>query len=108
MRKLKHKLIQFLTKHLLKAVNEDDILRITNKGWFLNKKKLTPEEVSYLKEEANSFNESLLWKLMSREIEYVAFIRGRKSKTDEDNLACHYMFYNLDLIQKYLENCKKL
>src|SRR3990167_7208953 len=104
---LKKRLIQYLTKHLLKAVNEDDILRITSQGYLLRKRRLTPEEVISLKEEAKSIRESALWSMMKSEVEYVAFVTGRKAKTDTDNLASHYLFYNLDLLDKFLENLSR-
>lgn len=105
---IKKTLVQYLAKHLLKAITEDDVLRMTNKGWFLHKRKLGSDEIEHLKEEAKSFKESILWKMMSKDIEYIAFVTGRKAKTDDENLACHYMFYNLDIIERYLNNCSKL
>lgn len=108
MKRFKRKLLEYLTQNLLKAISEDEILIMTNKGWFLNKHKLSPEELVDLKQQAADLEGSILWQLMSKDIEYQAFLRGRKAKTDEDNLACHYMFYNLDLIAKYISNLKKL
>ena len=106
--RLRWKVLQYLTRNLLKALTSDDVLSITNRGWFLGKRKLADEEVANLKDEAKAFERSLLWKLMSRDIEYAAFVRGRKAKTDDENLACHYMFYNLDIIEQYIRNCRKL
>lgn len=108
MKWIKRKLVKYLTKNLLVALTDDDILLMTNKGWFLNKRKLSPEELGELKQEAMDFKKSALWQLMQRDLEYHAFLRGRKAQTDEDNLACHYLFYNLDLIQQYINNCSKL
>lgn len=107
MKYIKKRLIQYLTKNLLKAVNEDDILRITSEGYLLRKRKLSPEEVINIKEEAKSIVDSELWQMMMTELEYVAFIRGRKAKTDDDNLACHYLFYNLDLLKSFMNNLGK-
>ena len=107
MKYFKRKILQYLTRNLLKAVNEDDILRITSQGYLLRNRKLTPEEIISIKEEAKSIRESELWRLMTTELEYVAFIRGRKAKTDEDNLATHYLFYNIDLMQQFLNNIIK-
>lgn len=107
-RKIKRKILQHLTKELLVAITEDDILQMTSKGYFLNKRKLSQEELMQLAEDARAFEGSLLWQVMEKEIEYTAFVRGRKAQTSEDNLACHYMFYNLDLLKKFLRNCSKL
>ena len=70
----------------------------------LGKVKLTPELIVSLREEAKAMRDSELWEFMRKELEYVAFVRGRKSITDEDNLATHYMFYNLDIMENFLEN----
>jgi len=104
----KYKLVQHLTKNLLKAVTKDDILLITNNGWVSRGRVLSPDEKQLIQDEAKTLLDSVLWQYLSKEIEYVAFVRGRKAKNDEDNLACHYMFYNLDLIETFLERCKKL
>ena len=99
--------MQWLTRHLLKMVTEDDIIRITSDGYLLNGRKLPPEVVSSLKAEAREIKESELWKYMCNELEYVAFVRGRKSTTDMDNYATHSMFYNLDLLNQFLNNLAK-
>lgn len=90
------------------ALSPEEILTLTSRGWFMNKRKLSPEEVMEIKDEAEGFSKSLLWDLMRKELEYQAFVRGRKGITDRDNDACHYLFYSLDLMEKYLENCRKL
>lgn len=107
MKYINRNLIQYLTRHLLKAVNEDDVLRITSNGYLFKKRKLTPLEIKDLKEEAKSFKDSAFWEFMKSELEYVAFIRGRRAKTDEENLATHYLFYNIDLIEQFLNNMGK-
>ena len=104
---IKKRILYFLTKHLLKAVNEDDILSITSDGYLLRNRKLTPEEIISIREEARSIRESELWKLMKTEIGFVAYIRGRRAKSDDDNLACHYMFLNLEIMQNFLDNMSK-
>jgi hypothetical protein len=106
--RIRRKVLQYLTRNLLKALTEEDVLSMTNRGWFVNRRALSPEEIANLKDEARAFETSTLWAYMSKDIEYVAFVRGRKAKTDEENLACHYMFYNLDIIAQYIRNCRKL
>jgi len=107
MKYLKKIILMYITKNLLKMVNEDDVLKVTSKGYLLRNRKLTPEEVASLREEAKIFRESELWTLMRTELEWVAFVRGRKSKTNEDNLATHYLFYNVDIIEQFLRNLGK-
>ena len=107
MKYLKIRLLQYLTKNLLKMVTEDEILRITSEGFMVNKRKLEVDEIHALRAEAREFKESMVWKFMCNELEYVAFVRGRKSTTDMDNYGTHAMFYNLDLMQKFLDNLSK-
>ena len=107
MKYFKRKLALYLTHHLLKMVNDDDILKITTEGYMLKNRKLTPEEVESIRDEAKSINDSELWHFMKTELEWIAFVKGRKSVTAEDNLACHYMFYNLDMIQAFLNRLSK-
>ena len=108
MGRIRKLLVQYLTKKLLKALTPEDVLTFSNRGWFLNNRKLAPDEIGELKEQARNFRESFLWNVIRRDIEYAAFVTGRKAKTDEENLASHYMFYNLDVIERFLENCTKL
>ena|SRR3990167_3819957 len=105
---LKKLLLRTLTKNLLKVVNEDDLLVITNQGWVSKGRRLTPEEKAEIKAQANEFSQSLLWEFISKELEYQAFVRGRKATTDRENDACHLMFYNLDIIEKFLIRCRTL
>ncbi len=105
---LKRKLLAHLTKHLLKAVDERDLLLITSTGWVSRGRKLTPEEKAEIKAQAQDFSQSILWEFISKELEYAAFVRGRKSTTDIDNYMTLAMFYNLDLIQKFLDRCRTL
>jgi hypothetical protein len=93
---------------LLRAVNEEDLLLITNHGWVSRGRKLSAEEKAEIKAQANDFADSLLWEYISKELEYAAFVRGRKAMTDRDNDASHFMFYNLDLIQQFLKRCQNL
>lgn len=105
---IKKILLRALTKNLLKAVNEDDLLLITNQGWVSKGRKLTPEERAEIKAQANDFSQSILWEFISKEMEYSAFVRGRKATTDRDTDATFYLYWNLDLIQKFLDRCRTL
>lgn len=108
MKYIKKLLVQYLTRKLLKAVSSEDIITITSRGWVTENRTLTQEERQQIKMEAQDLADSTLWKYLSKELEYAAFVRGRKATNDEDNMACHYMFYNLDLIEQFLERCRKL
>lgn len=105
--KLQHIVINYLAKHLIKAVSEDDILRITSTGYMAGKRKLERDEINLLREEANAWRESLIWDYMKKEVEWIAFVRGRKATSEKDTYASNAMYYNLDLMQKFLDNLSK-
>lgn len=108
MKKLQFFVITYLTKHLLKAVSSEDILTITNKGWFSRGRQLAPDEKMLIKEEAEALRTSILWKYLSTELEYIAFVRGRQATKEEDLWATLYLYYNLDIIQQFLDRCRRL
>ena len=102
--KVKHYLINYLTNHLLKAVSEEDILQITEDGYLHKRRKLTPQEVATLKEEAKMMQDSFLWKLMTKEVEYMAFLRmTAHAKTNDDIVFGKAVYYSTDLLKKFLE-----
>jgi hypothetical protein len=104
---LKIKIVQYLTKNLLKMISEEEILQVTSNGYLYGKRKLGPEEVATIRSEARDFKESDVYRFMVLELEYLAFIRGRKSTSDMDNYATLMMFHNIDLMNKFLDNLAK-
>ena len=109
MGRLKRRLVQYLVKNLLAAVSEEDILTITNRGWFLKNRKLTEEEITQLKEEAYSFRDSVLWGLMSKEVKHLANLQMfEKGVKEENTVFGRAMLYNLQLIQLFIDRCSKL
>lgn len=106
-RKLKIVFINYLTKKLLKTVSEDDILRITSKGFLYKKRKLGSDEVATLKEEAKVLSDSILWKLMIKEVEFMAFITMTEKATKPDDIIFgKAVFYATHLMKKFLEGLK--
>ncbi|MEK6829284.1 MAG: hypothetical protein AABY15_04090 [Nanoarchaeota archaeon] len=104
---LRHKIICLLTNNLIKAVSEDDILRITREGYVYRKRKLSGEEIATLKEEAEMLKHSFLWKIMTTEIEYTAFITmSSKAKTNDDIVFGKAVFYAVYLLKTFLNNLK--
>ncbi len=107
--KLRFWVLKRLTRGLLNAITEDDILQITSQGFLLNKRLLSPEEVSAIKEEAKLFGQSSLWRLMTREIGYLAKqSMFERAKTYDDLMFGKAMLYNLDLLRKFFERLKDL
>src|SRR5687768_15711386 len=108
-RKLQKWCINYLTRNLLVGITEKDILAITNKGWFMEKRKLSPEEVVFLKEEAEALKKSLLWKLMADDLRWQANLRMfEKSAEGGNSVFGRAMLYNVEVIRQYLERVIKL
>ena|SRR3990167_10046167 len=99
--------INYLTRHLLHTVTEDDILQIANREYLYKNRKLNPEEIEMLKNEARALSESFLWKLMVKEAEYMAFISMTShAKTSQDITWGKAIFYSVDLMKKFLAGLK--
>lgn len=109
MKILRHIVINYLTKHLLKAVTIEEVLQISGKEWILGRHNFSKEEMMELKEEARSFESSLLWKLMIRELKYSATLqRYDKAKTADDMIFGKSMLYAISLMEIFIKNIKQL
>lgn len=109
MKKIKHIVTNILVKNLLKAVTEDEILVISGKDWIIGRRKLSKDETDQLKQEAKSLRESLLYRLLLKEIKYTATIqRYDEAKTADDMIFGKAMIYNFYLIQKFIRNISAL
>ena len=101
----KNYLLLRLTKKLLRVVLEEDILQVTNQGYLVNNRRLSPEEVAVLKEEARLLKDSFLWKMMLNEVEYLAFIKmSYRAARPEDIIHGNAMFLAVDTLRKFLKN----
>ena len=109
MKYLKNRIIQYLVKNLLVSITEEDIIVMTTRGWIKGKRKLSDEEVQFLKEEAKSIKESILWKYMNDEVKWNAQLRMfEKGVTEENTRFGRAMLHNLELLNKFLDNVIKL
>lgn len=100
---LKNYLLFRLTKRLLRVVSEEEIMQVSGRDYLIGTRKLTPEEVAFLKEEAQLLKDSLLWKLMTSEVEYLAFIKmSYRAAKPEDIVHGNAMFYSIDILRKFL------
>lgn len=109
MRKLKNFVITYITRNLLLAITEEDILRKTSKGYMCGKLKLTHADLQILKQEAEALKESLLWKMMQRELTWLSNQRMfDKSASNDDILFGKAMLWNQKQQQDFLENLSKL
>ena len=109
MKWLRHIVINYLTRNLLKAVTDDEILLVSGKDWFLNKRKLTVEEILLLKEEAQSLKDSSLLKVLKKELKYgMTQQRYDKAKTIDDMIFGKAQAYCISQIEVFIDRISKL
>ena len=106
---LQKKFIGLLVRNLFNTIDEDDILLVGKDGVYLRGNKLDKMSLDVLKEEAERFKESSLWKLLSREVKYQANIRMyEKGITTDDILMGKCSLYVLEVIKKTIDKISKL
>lgn len=94
---------------ITRFISADQILVQTAQGWYIGRRKLAKEEISALKTEAEQFSNSYLWDLMRKDIHYMAYLQATaKRRTDEDAIYAGAMYYNLELLEKFMAHCKRL
>ncbi len=109
MKRLRHIVIRYLTKNLLKAVHEDDILRKSGRDYLVGKHKFSTDEIVTLKEEAIALEGSYLWQLIKGEIGWTANQQMfDKAMTNDDILWGKATLYALSLIENYINRIKSL
>lgn len=115
LKRLKSRIAKLFEKEQLEVyqiprfITSDQVLQFTSNGWYLGKRRLTPEDCSTLKLEAQQFGESFMWKLMRNDIHYVAYLQGTaKRRTEEDALYAGAMYKDLEILEQFIEQCRKL
>lgn len=109
MKKLRKLLVKYIIKNKFYALTEDDILILSGRDWLLKKRKLSKEDVILLKEEAQYIQNSLAWKLATRDVRFQAYKHmGDNATKPEDLDFGKAMGYNLSLLEKFFENLTKL
>jgi hypothetical protein len=108
-KKLRHILATYLAKNLLKAVTEDEILIRSGKDWMIGEKKLSREQIMQIRDEAESFRHSMLYKYMRTEIKYEATLqRYDMAKTEDDMIFGKAMLYSFWLINRFIKKVSTL
>lgn len=96
--------LKFLTKNLLKAVTIDEVLERSGKDWLVGKRKLSTTEIIDLREEAQSFRASSLYRLLISELKYGATLqRYDDAKVPDDMLFGKAMLYNFYLMAVFIK-----
>lgn len=107
--KLKKLILKWAVRDLLKAVTIEDLLRIENGEIFIGKRKLSLEEITSLKSEAKSFENSLFYKLLLGNLYWIAnFKMMREANTEIEMSNGRMMTLTIDTIQEFVEKFKYL
>lgn len=102
-------IIRFLSKKILRFTTEEDVLRIVNRGLYVGESKLNDEEIGVLKEEAIALRDSMLWRFVKRNIQYLATMKlGKNARNRDDIFYGNAMFHNLSVIEEFLDKISKL
>lgn len=100
---MKKYLVQFLTKHLFKWVSEEDLFEVRNGKIFHKGKPLPEEQALQLVEQADLIGKSVLWKMLSDEIRYVAYLQFIKARNYEETLSAKLLLRAEEIIRKKVE-----
>ena len=106
-----HPIPKFISEDELlhEVIRKDGHQRIVNRGWYVGKRKIPETEVAALREEAKQFSQSFLWELMRRDVHFIAYLRATaKARTDSDLIYAGAMYYDLELLETFIEKCKSL
>lgn len=113
-KKWKRALAQFFDEapeiyRIPKLITSDSALRLEADGWHIGTRRLTPEDRTTLRIEATEFAGSFLWKLMRNDIHYLAYLQATaKHRTDMDAVYAGAMYKDLEILETFMEQCKKL
>lgn len=105
--------INFLVRGLFNTISKDDILRVERQPIgvkvFIGSKELPKDNVLKLKQDAQVFEESVIWKILSNELKHQANLRMfEKSKTVEDIVAGKMLLYLVDVVEMKIAELKNL
>lgn len=90
-------------------ISQDKVLTLTERGWTIGNRVLSPEDRATLKLEAKEFAGSFLWVMMRNDIHYIAYLQSTaKRRTDLDAIYGGAMYRDLEILEAFLEQCKKL
>jgi len=102
-------LIHYATKHLLRFIAEEDLLRPDGKGGIICKgKKVSREMQDQIAVEAEYIQNSVTFKLLTQDMEYLAHqTMFHKSSKFDDMLFGKVMLYVIDILKKKIANLSK-
>lgn len=114
MKWLKQKLLTYLTRNLLCAVDEKMVITQVNTSnnrsyYLLNGEKIASGQLVKLRHDANIIKDTDLWKIFENTLRSHAHkMMFTKSQTFDDVLSGKLMLYNLDIQKKILDTLSEI
>lgn len=109
MRTIKRKLLNYLLKHLFKAITEDDVLHYKNKTLYTGSIELSTKQAQDLIQQAKKLQKMEIWLELRRNMEFAANQRMfEKSANSEDLFFGKAMLYSIELLYNKVYNISRL
>lgn len=106
---LQKKFVNILIRHLFNTVTADDILQQTVHGMKFRGQLLSKEDAEAIKKGAAAFQDSIIWKVLLKEMQYAANQRMfEKSTSENDILFGKAMLYTIDILDRKIINLSNL
>lgn len=106
--RLDKQILTELVRDLFNTIDEYDIIREEDGKWFIGDKEIQEAEKSMIISEAQLFVKGKLWKVLQRDIKYIANKRMFiNSRTEMDLVAGKLLLYLLDIINTRLQSLDK-
>lgn len=106
---LRRKFIDWLIHDLFKAVDRRDILRVDGPSEaYFNDKRIPAETLERLIQDAQRFESSMLWQIISRQLNYRASeLIAQQSKTTDDIYFGKALLWWVKVVEEIFEELRK-
>ena len=102
-------LLRYVVRNKLKGVTINDLLRVEDSRVFIGKTELKREEILKLRAEADIFENSLLWRLMSNNVYWIANFKMMKEADSEFEMTNgRMMTLCIDTLEEFISRLKTL
>lgn len=99
-----HEALNARVAKLFSTVTKDDLLRRENSVWYNEGREITDEELRTFKAEARQLTQMRLWKLLQKDVDYLAYKSIYfNSKTEFDLIGGKMLKYYIDIINTRLK-----
>ena len=102
---MKKTIIRYLIRHLIRWISVDDVLVFDRNGVKHKGKYLTNDQVDRLSEQAKTLKDMYLWKVLSDEIKYAAYLHWLEQGED---ISTRALIRADEIIQKTIDKLSKL